>query len=174
MDKVKSKEAIILVKNENIESKGTEVAKIFNDFFSKIVKNLEIPEYKCENDLHNRLSSNSVLQAIIKYRNQPFKHFRRFSQRNSSFLFSPVDKNTILKEIKGLGANKAVQDTNISVKVLKENANSFAEKITLQFIEGICSSKHPEFFKFANITLAFKQVIQIFQKLICTQLLNNR
>ena len=87
---------------------------------------------------------------------------RRFSQRNSSFLFSPVDKNTILKEIKSLSANKAAQDTYISVKVLKENVNSFAERITLQFIEGICSSKHREFFKFANITLAFKQVIQIF------------
>ena len=45
---------------------------------------------------------------------------RRFSQRNSSFLFSPVDKNTILKEIKSLSANKAVQDTYISVKVLKK------------------------------------------------------
>ena len=74
MDKVKSKEAIILVKNENIESEWTEVAKIFNDFFSKIVKNLEIPEYKYKNDLHNQSSSNSVLQAIIKYGNQPFKH----------------------------------------------------------------------------------------------------
>ena len=44
----------------------TEVAKTFNDFFSNTVKNLEIPEHKCENDLHNRLSSNLVLQAIFK------------------------------------------------------------------------------------------------------------
>ena len=44
----------------------TEVAKTFNDFFSNTVKNFEIPEYKCENDLHNRLSSDLVLQAIFK------------------------------------------------------------------------------------------------------------
>ena len=39
-----------------------EVAKPFNDFYSNIVKNLEISEYK--DDLHNRLSSNPALQAI--------------------------------------------------------------------------------------------------------------
>ena len=33
-DKVKSKETIILVNNDNVESKETEVAKTFNDFFS--------------------------------------------------------------------------------------------------------------------------------------------
>ena len=33
--KVKSKEAIILINNNNIESKDTEVAKTFNDFFLK-------------------------------------------------------------------------------------------------------------------------------------------
>ena len=30
-----------------------EVAKTFNDFFSNIVKILNIPEFKCEDDLHS-------------------------------------------------------------------------------------------------------------------------
>ena len=34
-----------------------------------------------------------------------------------------------------------MQDTDIPVKVFKENINSFVEQITLQFIDGICSSK---------------------------------
>ena len=38
-------------------------AQTFNGFFSNIVKNLE---YKCENDLNNRFSSDPVLQAIIQ------------------------------------------------------------------------------------------------------------
>ena len=46
-----------------------------------------------------------------------------------------VSLHCILKEIKGLSANKAVQDTNISVKVLKKNTNIFAEQATLQFDE---------------------------------------
>ena len=32
------------LKNVNVESKVTEVAKTLNDFFSNTVKNLEIPE----------------------------------------------------------------------------------------------------------------------------------
>ena len=39
MDKVKSRETITLVNNENIESNENEVAKPFDDFFSNIVKN---------------------------------------------------------------------------------------------------------------------------------------
>ena len=127
----------------------------------------------------------------MKYRNHPsINTFRRFLQRNSSCYFTTVDKNIVLKEIKGLSVNKAVQDNYISVKVLKENANFFAEKITVQFNEGICSSKYNESFKLANITPAFKQgsrnlkdnyrpisilpiISKIFEKLMCKQLSNH-
>ena len=70
-DKIKSKESIILVNNNNIESNEFDIAKTFNEFFSNVVKNFEIPEYQCEDNLHNRLSSNPVLHAIMKYRNHP-------------------------------------------------------------------------------------------------------
>ena len=89
-----------------------------------------------------------------------------------------------------MSANRAVQDTDIPVKVLKENANFFAEQITLQFNEGICSSKYIEFFKLVNITSTFKQdsrnlkdnyrpksilpiISKIFEMLMCKQLSNH-
>ena len=50
---------------------------------------------------------------------------------------------------------KAVQDTDIPVKVLKENAKSFAEQICRQFIEAIYSSKFPATFKFSKVTYVF-------------------
>ena len=53
----------------------------------------------------------------------------------SSFYFSPVDKNTFLKEIRKLKSNKAMQDTDIPVKTLKENAEFFADYIFLQYNE---------------------------------------
>ena len=73
---------------------------------------------------------------------------------------------------------------------MKENANFFAEQITLQFNEGICSSKYAEFFKLASITPAFKLgsrnlkdnyrpisilpvIPKIFKKLMCKQLSNH-
>ena len=123
-DKVKSREAIILVDNENIKSNENEMANTFNDFFSNIVKNLKIPEYQCENDLHNRLSSHPALQAIMKYRNHPsINIIRHFSQRYSSFYFSQVEKNTVLKEIRRLSSKKAIQETDIPVKILKKIAD---------------------------------------------------
>ena len=68
-----------------------------------------------------------VLQAIKKYRNHPsINTIHRFSQCNSSFYFSPVDKNTVLKEIKGLNTTKAVQDNDIPAKVLSEKIQTFS------------------------------------------------
>ena len=174
-----------MINNGNIESNENGVIKTCNDFFSNIVKNLEIPEYQCEDDLPNRLSSHSALQAILKYRNHPsINNNRNSSQRFSSFCFSQVDTNTVLKEIKRLSAKKAVQDIDIPVKVLKENTEFFAEHICRQFSEAIYSSKFPATFKFANITPVFKQgtrnlkdnyrpisilpiISEIFKKLIC-------
>ena len=109
--------------------------------------------------------------------------------RFSSFHFSQVDKNTILKEIRKLIMNKAMQGTDIPVKILKENALYFAEYICLHFYKAICASKFPASFKFANGTPVFKQgsrnqkdnyrlisilpfISKIFEKLICGQLSN--
>ena len=48
-----------------------------------------------------------------------------------------------------------MQDKDIPVKKFKENVEYFAEYM-FQFNEGICTSKFPTSFKFANVTLVFK------------------
>ena len=78
-----------MIENKNLVSDDAEVANCLNNFFSNIVKNLEI--------------------------------------------FSCIDKNTVLKEIRGLSTTKASQNTDIPVKILKENADYFAEFICIQF-----------------------------------------
>ena len=50
-----------------------------------------------------------------------------------------------------------MQDTDIPVKILKENAKYFAEYICLRFNEAICASKFPASFNFAKVTPVFKQ-----------------
>ena len=55
-DKIKSRENITLVNNENITSKKVEVANTLNNFFSTIIKSLKIPEYYAENNLPTNLS----------------------------------------------------------------------------------------------------------------------
>ena len=126
-EKNKSREKITLVKeNDEIISDDVEVANTLNKFFSNIVKNLKIPERFVNNSLPHSLSSHPTLKAILKYKDHPsIPVIERFSQRISSFYFSTVDKNTVLKEIKKLNSNKAVQDTDIPVKILKENAEFF-------------------------------------------------
>ena len=115
---------------------------------------------------------------------------KRFSPRFSSFYFSDVDKNTVLKEIKKLSFNKGVQDSDIPIKILKENADFFADYIYLQFNKAVDSSKFADFLKSADIAAAFKQgsqnkkenyrpisilplISKNFEKIICGELSNH-
>ena len=191
-EKNKSREIIILVKNEETNlTDDVEVANNLNNYFSNVVKNLKIPEKFVTDSLPQSLSRHPTLNAILKYKNHPsMRVIKRFSQRFSSFYFSHVDKNTVLKEIKKLNLNKAVQDSDIPVKILKENADFFADYIYLQFNEAVDSSKFADFFKSADISAAFKQgsqnkkenyrlinilplISKIFEKIICRQLSNH-
>ena len=90
--------------------------KPFNDFFSNIVENLKIPQYQGEDDVPIRSSSYPALQAILKYRSHPsINNIRNSSQSFSSFYFSQVDTNTVLKEIRRLSTKKTVRDTDIPI-----------------------------------------------------------
>ena len=118
MEKIKYKEAIILLNNENLESNEKEGAKTLNDFFSNVIKNLEVPKDYFEDNLDIRLSSHPALPVIVKYKNHPkINIIRRFLQHFLSFKFKHVDKNTIRKEIERLIAKKVIQDTGTPVKL---------------------------------------------------------
>ena len=127
-EKNKLREKITLVKNEKVISDNVEVANTLNNYFSNVIKNLKIPEKFVTDSLPQSLSRHPTLNAILKYKNHTSMHvIKRFSQRFSNFYFSHADKNAVLKEIKKLNLNKAVQDSDIPVKILKENADFFAD-----------------------------------------------
>ena len=190
-EKNRSREKITLVKNEEIISDDVEGANTLNNYFSNVVKNLKIPKKFVADSLPQNLSRHPTLNAILKYKNRPsMRVIKRFSQRFSSFYLSHVDKNTVLKEIKKLNLNKEVQYSDIPVKILKENADFFADYIYHQFNEAVDSSKFADFFKSADILAAFKQgsrnkkekyrpisilplISKIFEKIICRQLSNH-
>ena len=190
-EKNKSKEKITLIKNDEIISDDLEVANTLNKYFSNVVKNLKIPEKFANNNLPRILSKHPTLNAIMKYKNHPSMDvIKKISHGLSSFYFSHIDKKTVLNEIKKLKLSKAVQDSDIPVKILKENSDFFAEYIYLQFNEAVDSSKFADFFKYADITAGFKQglrnqannyrpisilpvISKIFEKIICGQLSNH-
>ena len=147
-----------MLKNKEIISDQVEVANTLNTFFSNTVKNLKIPEKLADHYLPHSLSRDPTLNAIPKYKDHlNMRVIKRVSQRFSSFFFSPVDKNTLLREIRKFKSNEAVQDTDIPVKTLKDNAEFFAEYIYVQYNEAIRSSDFPNCFKYANIAAASKQ-----------------
>ena len=151
------REKITLIENENLVSDDAEVANCLDNFFSNIVQNIEIPKYDVEDDLHLNMSSHPTLKAVFKYKNHSsIISITRFRHQVSNFNFSCIDKNTTLKEIKGLCTTKAFQDNDLPVKILKENTDYFAEFICIQFNDSVNSSKFPSSFKCANITPIFK------------------
>ena len=109
-DKIQSIENLILVNNERITSDEVKVANSLKKFFSNNIKKLKLLEYFVEDKLSHSLSSYPTLKAVLRYKNQPsikvFK-YESSSMRFSSFYFSQVDKNTVLKEIRKLNMNKA-------------------------------------------------------------------
>ena len=118
-EKTKSREKITLIENENLVSDDAEVANCLNNFFSNIVKNLEIPKYDVEDDLYLNINSHPTFKAVFP----SIISIRRFRHQVSNFNFSCIDKNTVLKEIRGLSTTKASQDNGLPVKILKENAD---------------------------------------------------
>ena len=93
---------------------------------------LKIPEYYVADKLPHSLSRHPILKVILKCKNHPsIRIIKSFSRRFWSLYFLQVDKNIVLKEIRKLNMNKAVQDTDMPVKTLKENVQYFAEYICL-------------------------------------------
>ena len=145
------------MEKEELVSSEYEVAQHFNQCFSNIVQNLDIPKYVLEATLHLNLKNNPTLMAILKYRDHPsISTIKRFRYQTIPFHFSHNNKKTVLKIIRSLSNNKASQETDLPVRVVKENAEYFAEIICSQFNESINSSKFPLSFKLANITPVFK------------------
>ena len=69
-DKSKTSGKIHLYENGKLLNSESETAKVLNNFFSNIVKNLKIPEY--ENiDRNFEIVEDPVLRAILKYKNHP-------------------------------------------------------------------------------------------------------
>ena len=79
------------------------------------------------------------------------------STSKSNFNFSFVEKVDILKEIKMLQSNKATQNTDIPTKLIKDNADIFAEFIFISLNKCIEQSVFPSKLKLANITPVHKK-----------------
>ena len=158
-------------------------AELLNIFFSNAVKNLKISRFSNSNPLAERLSD-ATLKAILKYKNHPSIVATRNANNNSLFRFNEVCVEEVYKEIRKLSARKSAQSTDVPIRVLKENADIFADYICGFFNESIKKSTFPSILENANITPDFKKgyrsskenyrpesilpvISKIFEKLLC-------
>ena len=115
-NKIKSKENITLVENDEIISSDIEVAKTFQNFFSSIIKNLNIQ--RDETYLPQTTQENPVLACIEMFSKHPsivsIKKCMEISSNNFSFKYE--DRKKILTEIQNLNSRKVSQQNDIPVK----------------------------------------------------------
>ena len=130
-----------------------------NSFFSNIVTNLKIPAYADSNSSLENVSD-PIIKLTLKYRNHPsiltLGEVCK-EKSDSPFLFTGIDKEEILKEILNLNASMACQDTDPPTKIIKENADIFAEFLYTSFNEFVKKSEFPLVLKQADITPVFKK-----------------
>ena len=156
-NKVVSNEKITLVEKTEILKSDKETAKVLNNFFSNIIQNLNIPQYRDQDPISNSISD-PVLKAIVKYRVHPsIIAIKTNCVSNSLFNFLPVEKEDVFNEIKKLKTSKATQNSDIPTKLIKENLDIFGDFIYENFNDGIDQSVFPSDLKLADITPAFKK-----------------
>ena len=96
-----------------------EVAKELNNFLANVAKNLNIPNYEYCDSLAENIDD-PTLKAIAKWRNHPsiLAIASEYTNREN-FSFNFVSKEDVLTEIKVLDVSKAIQESDIPVKIIK-------------------------------------------------------
>ena len=138
-DKIKSSEKITLVEQretfdtdgniaDEIVNDNLKIAEIFNRFFSNAVIDLKILDFHWAVPLADNIS-HPIFGAILKYANHPSTIAITDLNNTSLFSFSNVSVADVKKEIKKLDPRKANQNTNIPVRILKQNSDIFGNYI---------------------------------------------
>ena len=114
-DKSLKDEKITLVENDKIVSEDSELAKIFNDYFSNIVKNLNIERIDGP-----KQHLDPVINAIKMFENHPsILKINESINKDEIFSFAPVSTDDIRKEIENLDSTKSTQGNDIPTKIIK-------------------------------------------------------
>ena len=99
-----------------------------------------------------------TLKAIGKWRNHPSILAIASEYKNiANFSFIFVSKEDVLTEIKVPDVSKAIQESDIPVKIIKANENFFGEAICFYFNKSLENGKFPNCIKLPNITTVFKK-----------------
>ena len=93
----------------------------------------------------------------MKYANHPSSIAIKDLNNTSMFSFSNVFVAAVEKEIGKLDPRKATQNTDIPVRILKQNSDIFGNYIIDFFNECVDNGVLPSILKNANVTPVFKK-----------------
>ena len=142
-DKVTSSDNITLIENNEIVSKDSEVADIFNSFFGNAVRNLNIDSYEHFSFDEYFLRSepeneDPIIRAIEKYENHPsIQKIKQIHISNSVFSFKPTDLEQVIKEVNNLDETKSTPIESIPAGVLKDISDTICPKLVIDFNNAV-------------------------------------
>ena len=100
----------------------------------------------------------------MKFRNHPSVSAIRNAFNPQSFNFSKVSVDDVLKEINKLGNRKAIQNTDIPVKILKQNADIFGSYICHFFNVCVDKGTFPSVLNMLALHLSLKKDTGVLKK----------
>ena len=152
-DKGIGKTEISLIEEDNIFQEDLEVAKIMNDFFSNVVKSLNVSvpgEYKKEISV---LSEDDLIDNIIStYADHPSIKLINGNVVKGTFAFTTVSVAAVDKAIVALDSKKAYTSRSIPPKFLKENSDVCCEPLAVVINNDISNSCFDNGLKLADLT----------------------
>ena len=155
-NKILGTNRVILKDGGKIISDTEKVADTFNKFFVNIGKALKIDKEK-QFLVETKDVFDPVLKAIKKYSVHPSIVRIKDKMNNNVFSFRKVTYEEILIEINSLDTSKSPQSEDIPFKIIKDNADIFANFILKNFNKCIMDGKFPNQLKKVDVSPIFKK-----------------
>ena len=132
-----------------------ETAKIFNNYFNKIVANLIIESGVTLLQNKDQIDD-PVLSAINKYEKHPIILRIKNNMKDNQFSFKYINSEDFESEIFKLDPSKSVKENDIPIKITKNNSDIIARYLSKDFNRSIDRGIYPSGLKYSDITPVFK------------------
>ena len=151
-DRSSNSNKITLVEKDLIAEKNAET---FNNFFTSVVSNLNIPLYQDpfidSHQTENRIG-HLILRIIKQYKNHPSIIAVNNQNMDRGFSFKEITKSEINLDILNLDSSKVCQVSDLLTKIIKANSDISTEFIHKELNRGLELGNFPCTMKLANVT----------------------
>ena len=145
-----------MLEDNSILENDDKIAETFNNFFTSAISNLNIPPF-VDPSVEIDHIEDPILRIIEQYKNHPSVVAINEEKLDKQFSFENIPNTDIKKEILNLDVSKASQDSDIPTKIIKVNADIFAEVLYNVFNRSLELGEFSSGMKLANVTPVHKK-----------------